>query len=59
VVMSWTFLGLPIVKVVVAMKGMNVVLPAIDSMPMMDIIVGMLGLGGFRTWEKIKGVAAR
>jgi uncharacterized membrane protein len=31
--------------------------PELDTSEMMTLIVGMLGLVGVRTWEKIKGVA--
>jgi hypothetical protein len=31
--------------------------PVIDTAVMMNLLVGMLGLGGLRTTEKIKGVA--
>ena len=33
--------------------------PAIDTMLTMQVLGGILGLGGLRTWEKQKGVAAR
>lgn len=31
--------------------------PALDAGPLMVILTGMLGLGGLRTWEKMRGVA--
>lgn len=42
--------------------GMSVFSPATPPPPMLDsmlweLIMGMLGIGGLRTWEKIKGVA--
>lgn len=33
--------------------------PAIDTALTMQILLGILGLGGLRTWEKQKGVAAK
>ena len=32
-------------------------LPAMDMGEMMPVLMGMLGLGGLRTFEKFKGVA--
>ena len=32
-------------------------LPAFDMDSLMTVLLGMLGLGGLRTWEKTKGVA--
>lgn len=34
--------------------GITLVLPPIDMTEMLPILLGMLGLGGLRTWEKIK-----
>lgn len=33
--------------------------PIIDTTITMQVLFGMLGLGGMRTWEKTKGVAAK
>lgn len=33
--------------------------PVIDTSLTMQVLLGMLGLGGLRTWEKGKGVAAK
>lgn len=33
--------------------------PAIDTALTMQVLFGILGLGGLRTWEKQKGVAAK
>jgi hypothetical protein len=32
-------------------------LPGLDMAPMMTVLMGMLGLGGLRTFEKLKGVS--
>jgi hypothetical protein len=32
-------------------------LPALDTNNLMPVLLGMLGLGGMRTFEKIKGAA--
>jgi hypothetical protein len=39
------------------MDQLHVVLPALDMSEMMPVLLGMLGLGGLRTFEKFKGVS--
>jgi hypothetical protein len=36
--------------------GLLVDLPALDMSQMMPILLGMLGLGGLRSYERTKGV---
>ena len=59
ILLFWVYLGLPVTKAVVAIQGLNVVLPEIDSTATMKLIVGILWLSYRRTFEKIKGVASR
>ncbi len=42
-----------------ALYGHPVKFPAMDTGTMMPLLLGMLGLGGMRTAEKIQGVAAK
>jgi hypothetical protein len=42
-----------------ALYGTPVKFPAMDTGTMMPLLLGMLGLGGLRTAEKIQGVAAK
>lgn len=37
-------------------KGTVVPMPVLDMGVLMNLLLGMLGLGGLRTWEKIKGI---
>jgi hypothetical protein len=53
---AWTFLFQPIVACVVAIMGLHVTLPVLDNSAMMPVLTGLLGLGGMRTFEKLKGV---
>ena len=54
----YTFLLKPLLPWVVALTGADVpALPPIDTMEMIALLGGMLGLGGFRTFERIKGRA--
>lgn len=56
---AWNWIGLPIALFVCSSIGHAVNLRPADLSEMMPLLLGMLGLGGFRTIEKIQGVAAR
>jgi uncharacterized membrane protein (DUF485 family) len=51
------FVGAPIVQAVAAALGHPVTVPPMDMEYLMTVLMGMLGLGGLRTFEKIKRVA--
>ncbi len=54
---AFKFLLGPLLSVVMAAAGHPITLPAIDFTEMSTILMGMLGIGGLRTIEKIRGVA--
>lgn len=56
---AWNWIGLPIFKAVMMAIGHPLHLSPADLTEMLPILIGMLGLGGLRTAEKINGVAAR
>ena len=56
---AWNWIGLPVVKAGLAIYGHPLSLSPADIGEMMPILLGMLGLGGLRTAEKINGVAAK
>jgi hypothetical protein len=56
---AWNWIALPAVKAVLAILGHPLDLAPADLTEMMPLLLGMLGLGGLRTVEKIKGVAAK
>lgn len=56
---AWNWVGLPVVKAACTIAGYSVALTAADISEMMPLLVAMLGLGGYRTYEKVTGVAAR
>lgn len=56
---AWNWIGLPIVKAGLAIYGQPLQLSPADIGEMMPILLGMLGLGGLRTAEKISGVASK
>ena len=55
---AWNWVGLPVAKLGLALYGVTIELAPADVSEMMPILLGMLGLTGFRSLEKIKGVAA-
>ena len=54
---AWNWIGLPIAVFAAAYFGKPMALRPADIGEMMPVLIGMLGLGGLRTTEKIKGVA--
>ena len=57
---AWAFLLAPIVQTIVVYTGADIdcaALPELDLATMMPVLLGMLGLGGLRTFEKSKGAA--
>ena len=57
---AWQFVLQPLGTWVVIVTGANVPpLPTLDFGPLMTLTLGMLGLGGLRTYEKRIGVARR
>jgi len=54
---AWNWIGLPITKIALPLVvGMALELKPADISEMMPILLGMLGLGGLRTVEKVNGV---
>jgi hypothetical protein len=56
---GWNWLGLPIAKLAAAYAGHDIPLSQADLTEMLPVLMGMLGLGGLRSWEKINGAAAK
>ena len=56
VALAWSYVVTPILHFGLAQAGLLVDLPAMDMSEMMPVLMGMLGLGGLRTFEKFKGV---
>jgi hypothetical protein len=55
--LAYQFLVAPLLTFLAAIYGSNVVAPELAMGDLITILLGMLGLGGLRTTEKIKGVA--
>ena len=54
---AWAMVLQPIAQWGVTRWGDGAELPTIDTGYLMELIMGMLGMGGLRTFEKMKGVA--
>jgi hypothetical protein len=54
---AWNWVGLPVAKLAAAALGHQLTLAPADLGEMMPVLMGMLGLGALRTFEKTKGVA--
>ena len=56
---AWNWIGLPAAVFLAKLFGYVIDLQPASLTEMMPILLGMLGLGGLRTVEKIQGVAAK
>jgi hypothetical protein len=58
VAMAWHFILLPVTLFITSFAGFEIPqLPSFDMDSLMTVLLGMLGLGGLRTFEKSKGLA--
>jgi hypothetical protein len=56
---AWNWIGLPVAKMALLAYGHSLTIAPADLTEMMPVLMGLLGLGGLRTIEKINGVAAK
>lgn len=55
---AWSFVLKPVAEFGAAVTGQELPpMPVLDLSNMMPVLLGMLGLGGLRTYEKINGVS--
>ena len=54
---AWNWIGLSVAKTIAALLDNPIVLAPASITEMMPVLMGMLGLGAYRTFEKVKGVA--
>ena len=57
IALAYNYLLQPILIFVLAQTGHLMNLPSMDLNEIMPVLMGMLGLGGLRTFEKYKGVS--
>ena len=57
IALFWHFVGFPITMFIIAAFDLTLpILPAFEMETLMTVLMGMLGLGGLRTFEKFKGI---
>jgi len=56
VALGYHFILSPILATILTLSGYTITLPEFDFAQLSTILMGMLGLGGLRTFEKMKGV---
>lgn len=54
---GYHYVAQPVAAFVLAACGVTVVLPAFDMGTMTTVLMGMLGLGGMRSFDKLKGTS--
>ena len=57
--LAYHFILQPMLTLVLTISGITVDLPEFDMSTLMTVLMGMLGLGGLRTFEKTKNVARK
>ena len=55
--LAWAFIAAPVATWGMAALGVRETLPAIGTDNLFELVLAMLGLGGLRTFEKMRGVA--
>ena len=54
--LAYSFLLAPIGTAIASFYGAKAAFPQLDTQTLMTLLLGMLGLGGMRTFEKLQGV---
>lgn len=54
---AWNWIGLPLGLFVAAALGSPLTVTPLDLTEMLPLLLGMLGMGGLRTYEKVQGVS--
>ena len=52
----YTFIASPLIQWYVKIQGLNIVPPNINSAQLFNLVLAMLGFGGYRTYEKLKDI---
>jgi len=55
---AWNWVGLPVANFAAAWLAHPLALAPADMSEMLPVLMGMLGLGALRSFEKVRGVAA-
>jgi len=57
VALAYHFILAPVLALIINIYSPGVTLPEFEFSQLSTILMGMLGLGGLRSWEKTKGVS--
>jgi hypothetical protein len=57
IALFWQFVGMPVAMFGLSMTEITVDLPKIQADDLLELVLAMLGMGGLRTYEKLKGKA--
>jgi hypothetical protein len=55
--LGFNYIVVPLGNFYLAVSGNTIVIPSLDLSQMLPVLMGMLGLGAYRTYEKTKKVA--
>jgi len=55
--LACNYFFIPMVNFVLVFSSFDVIVPALDLSGMMPVLMGMLGLGAMRSYEKVNGVS--
>jgi hypothetical protein len=55
--LAWAFVLAPVASWALLVSGVKAELPAIQFDHLFELVLAMLGIGGLRTFEKLRGVA--
>ena len=56
---AWNWIGIPLANAIAIVAGHPFKADPADLSQMLPLLLGMLGMGGLRTYEKLNGVAAK
>ena len=57
IALFWQFVGMPVTMFALSLAEVAIDLPKIQTDDLFELVLAMLGMGGLRTYEKLKGKA--
>lgn len=55
--LGFNYIVVPLGNFALTLSGDSIIIPSLDLSEMMPVLMGMLGLGAFRSYEKTKGIS--
>ena len=52
---AWVFLGAPVARTILAAADMDMPLPELPADHLFELLLGLLGMAGIRSFDKLKG----